>query len=149
MFLFRFPGSEKQAIQRSLPTHRRDSRRAKTHDYLSTKTEQCCANNHRMAIMKSKKKSTRKRFSEQEIDKVVESQADEDLAWGKAIDVRRAKPTALSLPIELAARAEFLARLHREENVEKWLARIIKERVELEEVAFSEAKRAMSLRNGV
>jgi len=149
MFLFRFPGSEKQAIQRSLPTHRRDSRRAKTQDYLSIKTAQCCANNHRMAIMKSKKKSTRKRFSEQEIDKVVESQADEDLAWGKAVNVRKAKPTALSLPIELAARAAFLAKLHREKNVEKWLARIIKERVELEEVAFSEAKRAMSLRNGV
>jgi hypothetical protein len=102
-----------------------------------------------MAVMKSKKKFTRKRFSKEEIDKVVESQAGEDLAWRKAINVRRANPTALSLPIELAARAAFLAKLHREENVEKWLARIIKERVELEEVAFSEAKRAMSLRNGV
>jgi len=49
----------------------------------------------------------------------------------------------------LAARAAFLAHLHREKNVEKWLARIIKERVELEEVAFSEAKRAMSFRSGV
>jgi len=39
--------------------------------------------------------------------------------------------------------------LHREKNVEKWLARIINERVELEEVAFSEAKHAMSLGNGV
>ena len=149
MFLFRLPGSEKQAIQRSLPTHRGDPRRAKTQDYLPTKTEQRCANNHRMAVMKPKKKSTRKRFSQEEIDRIIESQAAEDLAWGKAIYVRRAKPTALSLPIELAARAAFLARLHREKNVEKWLARIIKERVELEEVAFSEVKRAMSLRNGV
>ena len=99
--------------------------------------------------MNSKKKSTRKHFSEEEIDKVVESQAEEDSAWEKPIKVRRAKPTALSLPAELAARAVFLARLHREKNVEEWLARIIKERVELEEVAFSEAKRAMSLRNGV
>lgn len=99
--------------------------------------------------MKPKKKSTRKLFSEEEIDKVVEAQAGENLAWGKAINVRRAKPTALSLPIELAARAGFLARLHREKNVEKWLARIIRERVELEEVAFSEAKRAMLFRNGV
>ena len=55
---------------------------------------------------------------------------------------------ALSLPAELAARAAFLAHLHREKNVGEWLARIIKERVELEEVAFSEAKRAMSHRNG-
>ncbi len=99
--------------------------------------------------MNSKKKSTRKQFSEEEIDKVVESQAEEDSAWQKPIKVRRVKPTALSLPAELAARAAFLARLHREKNVEEWLARIIKERVELEEVAFSAAKRAMSLRSGV
>jgi hypothetical protein len=101
-----------------------------------------------MAVMNSKKKSRRKQFSEEEIDKVVESQAEEDSAWEKPIHVRRAKPTALSLPAELAARAAFLARLHREKNVEEWLARIIKERVELEEVAFNEAKRAMSPRNG-
>jgi hypothetical protein len=53
------------------------------------------------------------------------------------------------IPSELAARAAFLAKLHRENNVEDWLTRIIKERVELEEVAFNEAKREMSLRNGV
>ena len=102
-----------------------------------------------MAVMNPKKKSTRKRFAEEEIDKVVESQAEEDSAWEKPIKVRRAKSTALSLPAELAARAVFLARLHREKNVGEWLARIIKERVELEEVAFSEAKRAMSIGNGV
>jgi len=96
-----------------------------------------------MADVNSKKKSTRKQFSEEEIDKIVESQAEKDSAWGKPIKIRRAKPAALSLPAELAARAVFLARLHREKNVEEWLARIIKERVELEEVAFSQAKRAM------
>ena len=99
--------------------------------------------------MNSKKKSGRTRFSEGEIDKIVESQAEEDSAWERPIKVRRAKSTAVSLPAELAARAAFLARLHREKNVGEWLSRIIKERVELEEVAFSEAKRAMSHRNGV
>jgi hypothetical protein len=94
------------------------------------------------------KKSKRHRISEGEIDKIVESQAEEDSAWERPIRVRKAKLTALSLPAELAARASFLARLHREKNVEEWLSRIIKERVELEEVAFSEAKRAMSGRNG-
>jgi type I restriction-modification system DNA methylase subunit len=102
-----------------------------------------------MAVMNSKKKSRRNRFSEEDIDKIVESQAEEDLAWERPIKVRRAKSTAVSLPVELPARAAFLARLHREKNVGEWLYRIIKERVELEEVAFSEAKRAMSHRNGV
>ena len=99
--------------------------------------------------MNSKRKSRRKQLSEQEIDRLVESHAEEDSAWGKPIKARRAKPTALFLPAKLAARAAFLARLHREKHVEEWLARVIKERVELEEVAFSEAKRAMSHRNGV
>ena len=97
--------------------------------------------------MKQKKKSTRKRLSDDEIDKIVESQADDDSAWAKLKSVHRTKTAALALPSKLAARAAFLARLHREKNLEDWLARIIQERVELEESAFSEAKRAMSLRN--
>ena len=99
--------------------------------------------------MKSKKRSMRKQLPEEEIDKLVESQAEENTAWERPIKVRRAKSTAVSLPAELAARAAFLARLHREKNVGQWLSRIIKERVELEEVAFSQAKRAMSHRNGM
>ena len=98
--------------------------------------------------MNSKKKFQRKQLSEPEIDQIVESQAENDSAWQKPIKVRRAKLTSLSLPADLAARAAFLARLHREKNVDEWLARIIKERLELEEVAFGRAKREMSLRNG-
>ena len=94
------------------------------------------------------KKSKRQPVSEEEIDKIVESQAEQESAWERPIKVRRAKSTALSLPADLAARAAFLARLHREKNVSEWVSRIIKERVELEEVAFSEAKRSMSHRNG-
>lgn len=99
--------------------------------------------------MKSTKKQARKQLTEQEIDNIIESQADDDSAWGPPIQVRRASPAALSIPAELAARAAFLAKLHREKNVEDWLTRVIKERVELEEVAFNEAKREMSQRNGI
>jgi hypothetical protein len=102
-----------------------------------------------MAIMKSTKKQTRKQLAEKEIDGIVESQADDDSSWEEPIKVRRSKPASLSIPAELAARAAFLAKLHRENNVEEWLTKVIKERVELEEVAFNEAKREMSLRNGV
>lgn len=99
--------------------------------------------------MTSKKRLTRKKLSEAEIDELVEAQADDNSAWGKPIQVRKAKPASLSIPTELAARAAFLARLHREKSVEGWLTRIIRERVELEEVAFVEAKREISLRSGI
>ena len=99
--------------------------------------------------MKAKNRQATKQLTEKEIDNIVELQADDDSAWEKPIKVRRVKPTSLSIPAELAARAAFLAKLHRENNVEEWLTKVIKERVELEEVAFNEAKREMSLRNGV
>lgn len=98
--------------------------------------------------MKSRKKPAKKRLTEEEIDKIVVSQADNDSAWEKPIEVRTARSASLSIPAELSARAAFLAKLHRERNLEDWLTRVIKERVELEEVAFHEAKREMSLRNG-
>jgi hypothetical protein len=55
-------------------------------------------------------------------------QADDDSAWEKPIRVHQAAPASLSIPAELAARAAFLAR----------------ERIELEEVAFVEAKRDLA-----
>lgn len=99
--------------------------------------------------MKTRKKTMGKQLTQEEIDKIVTSQADDNSAWEKAIRVRKARPASLSIPPELAARAAFLAKLHREKTVEDWLTRVIKERVEMEEVAFNEAKREMSQRNGV
>jgi hypothetical protein len=148
MFLFRFAGPQEQEVQGPLPTHRNNFWRAKAEDHLPAQIRQRCPNNHRMANMKSRKKPAKKRLTEEEIDKIVVSQADKDSAWEKPIEVRTARSASLSIPAELSARAAFLAKLHRERNLEDWLTRVIKERVELEEVAFHEAKREMSLRNG-
>ena len=79
-----------------------------------------------------------------QIDRVVTAQADDDSAWQKAIVVRRPKSASLSIPAELAARAAFLARLHRESRVDKWVERIVRERVEIEESAFTAAKKTLA-----
>ena len=81
-------------------------------------------------------KDKTKKLSEPEIDRLVTAQADDDSAWDKPIRVRRAKPASLSIPANLAARAAFLAQLHRTKNVDEWLTHIIQERIELEEAAF-------------
>jgi len=96
--------------------------------------------------MRTKRKA--KVLSEEEIDKIVATQADDDSAWEKPIRVQRLKSASVSLPAELAARAAFFARLHRQANVEDWLRQIIQERMDLEEAAFVGAKREL-VKNGI
>lgn len=96
--------------------------------------------------MSTRKKKNKKAaaLDQEAIDRLVISQSDDELAWEAAIRVKRSKPASLSIPGELAARAAFLARLHREAGVDKWVERVVRERVELEEVAFTEAKKRLA-----
>ena len=93
--------------------------------------------------MSMKNPTKRKKLSPEEIDDIVVSQAEDDAAWESPIEVRRAKPGSYSISPDLAERAAFLARVHHAAGVEEWLTRVIKERIELEEVAFAAAKREL------
>ena len=95
-----------------------------------------------MSTRKKNKKTTI--LDREAIDRLVISQSDDDSAWEAPIRVKRSRPASLSLPGELAARAAFLARLHREAGVDKWVERVVRERVELEELAFTEAKKRLA-----
>jgi uncharacterized DUF497 family protein len=97
------------------------------------------SNHYGVAAMSSRAKNTT-RLSEEETDRIVTAQANDNSAWEKPVRVRRARRASLSLPGDLAARASFLARLHRKASVEQWLTHIIQERIELEEAAFAGAK---------
>ena len=99
--------------------------------------------------MTAKGKSIKKKLSEEEIDRTVVGQADNDSAWEEPIHVRKTKPTSFSVSGELVSRAAFLARLHRERCVEEWIMRIIRERIELEEFAFVEAKREIAVKGSL
>jgi len=57
--------------------------------------------------------SKKTKLTEQEIDQFVVSQANDDAAWEKPVHVRKNKPASVSIPAELAARAAFLAQVHR------------------------------------
>ena len=76
--------------------------------------------------MKKRRNTTpsKPKLTQDQIDRFVTAQADVDSAWQKAIVVTRPKCTSLSIPSELAARAAFLARLHRESRVDKWVEQI-------------------------
>ena len=49
----------------------------------------------------------------------------------------------VSIPPKLAARAAFLANLHGKKGLRECLTRILRERIELEEIAFAEVKREL------
>ena len=86
-------------------------------------------------------------MSEEEIDRIVVSQADNETAWEKPVKVRRKKSTSVLIPAALAAQAAFFARLHREANLSGWLKRIIQERLDIEEAAFSGSKKDLLAKN--
>jgi hypothetical protein len=83
------------------------------------------------------------KLTDEEIDELVIAKAFDDLAWDEPVQVCRPVSESYSLPADLAARATFLAHLHRA-RIEEWLTLVIQERIELEEGAFAEAKRALA-----
>lgn len=97
----------------------------------------------KQAVATSRKRSTRAVKAQQDlIDERVIAEAHDPSAWEAPIDVKRLGKS-VGLSASLARRAAFLARLHRERNLDAWLERIVRERVELEERAFGEARRQM------
>ena len=97
----------------------------------------------KQAVATPRKPSTRSSQSRQDlIDERVIAEVHDDSAWEAPIDVKR-RGKSVGLSASLARRAAFLARLHRERNLDAWLERIVRERVELEERAFGEARRRM------
>ena len=91
----------------------------------------------------TKDKADRLAISEAEIDLRVAAEADNDDAWEAPIKVKRKQENMISLPADLASRAAFLAKLHKEEDATAWLKRIIVERIELEEFTFLDFKKTL------
>ena len=92
----------------------------------------------------STRNRTKKKPSEPEIDRIVAVQSNDESAWERPIHVRRAKPASLAIPPDLAARAAFLAQLHRTKDVDHWFTHIIQERIEMEEAAFAGVKQDLA-----
>jgi hypothetical protein len=87
------------------------------------------------------------RLTQDEIDERLIAEAGDDSAWEAPVRVSR-KPAAIGLPASLAQRAAFLARLHHERNLQTWIERVIRDRVELEERAFTQARRELGSKTG-
>lgn len=86
----------------------------------------------------------RTRPNDEQIDELVVVETRDDSAWEPPIRAKRSTRASLSIPGELASRAVFLARLHHEAALDKWVERVVRERVEIEELAFAEAKKKLA-----
>lgn len=84
---------------------------------------------------------------QEQIDQAVIEAANDDLAWDTPVAVTRSA-ASVGLPAGLAQRASFLARLHRERNLQTWVQRVVRERVELEERAFTQARAKLARKAG-
>lgn len=102
------------------------------------------SNHYSVAAMTNRK--SMKHLTEDEIDRIVIDEADKRSAWEKPVHVKRPKGCSLTIPSDLAARASFLARLPGSSGLDEWVTHVLRERVELEEGAFSEARRDLSAR---
>jgi hypothetical protein len=96
--------------------------------------------------MSPKKLSRAGVLTEDQIDEIVISEANDESAWAKPVVVRRSRGAALKIPTELEARAAFLAHLHKMSDVQDWITKVLRERIELEEMAFAELKRDLAKR---
>ncbi|MHB8764882.1 MAG: hypothetical protein ACYDA8_11195 [Deferrisomatales bacterium] len=85
-------------------------------------------------------------LSPAEIDDLVTAQAEDDSAWGRAVEVKRTRAASFAIPPELAERAAFLARVHHAAGLQEWLTQVITERIELEEGAYAAVKRELEAR---
>ncbi len=81
-----------------------------------------------------------KTLRENEIDQIVTEHADDDSQWEEPIEVKGIKEFSLAIPFELAQKAAFFARLHKQSSVADWFRQIIEERLDSEETAFDEIK---------
>ena len=94
--------------------------------------------------MSTRKKRKTATLDQEAIDQLVIAHSDDESAWEAPIRIKKSKPASLAIPGDLAARAAFLANLHREAGVDKWVERVLRARVELEELAFAEAKKELA-----
>ena len=91
------------------------------------------------------KKNNARKLTDEEIDVLVEEDANKDSAWTAPIDVQRSRTMQLRLPGALSARIIFLARLHHAKNPAEWVEGVLRERLEFEESALGDLKQAIQM----
>lgn len=75
------------------------------------------------------------KLSEEEVDRIVESQAEDNAAWEKPIQVTQ-QPISIVIPASLAAKAKFLAALEGRSDIQTAIIEMIQEQIDLKLAAL-------------
>jgi hypothetical protein len=75
----------------------------------------------------------KKKLTEQEIDEIVASEADDITKWEDPISVKPEGAISIRLSTDTIRKAKYLAKLHKYRGYQTWLKRIIEDRIKTEE----------------
>ncbi len=77
-------------------------------------------------------KKNSKKLTIEQIDEIVIKESDDLSKWEEPIEVKAPQAILLRLSPELIQKIKFLATIHKTDNYQNWLEKIIKERIQLE-----------------
>ncbi len=89
----------------------------------------------------------RQKYTEDEIDKILEREANELCKAGEPKSLKR-HVTTLQLPPQWLEKAKFVAALHNFSDYRDWIGQIVKERLQLEESLIRGLKKNAANGNG-
>jgi len=85
-------------------------------------------------------KKNSKKLTIEQIDEIVTKESDDLSKWEEPIEVKAPQAVLLRLSPELIQKIKFLATIHKTDNYQNWLEKIIKERIQLEDELLDSIK---------
>lgn len=85
-------------------------------------------------------KKNSKKLTNEQIDEIVTKESDDLSKWEEPIEVKAPQAVLLRLSPELIQKIKFLATIHKTDNYQNWLEKIIKERIQLEDELLDSIK---------
>jgi len=82
----------------------------------------------------------KKKLTEEEIDEIVISEADDITKWEEPISVKPLGTALIRLSPDMIEKARYFAKVHNYHSYQIWLKRVIEDRIKTEEEILKELK---------
>jgi hypothetical protein len=86
----------------------------------------------------------KRKLTEQEIDEIVVSEANDSTKWEEPISVKPSGAALIRLSSDMIEKARYLAKLHNYHSYQTWLKRVIEDRIKTEEELLKELKQELN-----